>query len=64
MQGNNLPDIALFPQPGVMMDIANKAGRWRTWSALLDKTKIESTPVPGELGCGTPADGKLVAACP
>ena len=58
VQGNNLPDIALFPQPGVMMDIAN-SGKMQDLSALLDKTKIESTLVPGELAAGTSADGKL-----
>ena len=58
VQGNNLPDIALFPQPGVMLDIAN-SGKMQDLSALLDKTKIESTLVPGELSAGTAADGKL-----
>ncbi|HEX3213264.1 MAG TPA: hypothetical protein VH016_11910, partial [Actinomycetota bacterium] len=58
VQGNNLPDIALFPQPGVMMDIAN-SGKMQDLSALLDKTKIESTLVPGELAAGTSPDGKL-----
>jgi alpha-glucoside transport system substrate-binding protein len=58
VQGNNLPDIALFPQPGVMLDIAN-SGKMQDLSALLDKTKVESTLVPGELSAGTAADGKL-----
>ena len=58
VQGNNLPDIALFPQPGVMMDIAN-SGKMQDLSTLLDKTKIESTLVPGELQAGTSTDGKL-----
>src|SRR5215213_4024196 len=58
VQGNNLPDIALFPQPGVMLDIAN-SGKMQDLSALLDKTKIESTLDPGELAAGTSADGKL-----
>ena len=58
VQGNNLPDIALFPQPGVMLDIAN-SGKMQDLSALLDKTKVESTLVPGELQAGTSADGKL-----
>ncbi|HYN18366.1 MAG TPA: extracellular solute-binding protein, partial [Actinomycetes bacterium] len=58
VQGNNLPDIALFPQPGVMLDIA-KSGKMQDLSALLDKGKVESTLVPGELQAGTSADGKL-----
>jgi alpha-glucoside transport system substrate-binding protein len=58
VQGNNLPDIALFPQPGVMLDIAN-SGKMQDLSALLDKGKVESTLVPGELSAGTASDGKL-----
>jgi alpha-glucoside transport system substrate-binding protein len=56
--GNNFPDIALFPQPGVMMDIA-KGGKMQDLSTLLDKAKLESTLVPGELIAGTSTDGKL-----
>jgi alpha-glucoside transport system substrate-binding protein len=58
VQGNNLPDIALFPQPGVMLDIAN-SGKMQDLSTLLDKAKLESTLVPGELSSGTAPDGKL-----
>jgi alpha-glucoside transport system substrate-binding protein len=58
VQGNNLPDIALFPQPGVMMDIAN-SGKMQDLSGVVDKAKVESTLVPGELQAGTAADGKL-----
>ena len=61
VQGNNLPDIALFPQPGVMMDIAN-SGKMQDLSTILDKAKLESTLVPGELAAGTSADGKLYGA--
>jgi alpha-glucoside transport system substrate-binding protein len=61
VQGNNLPDIALFPQPGVMMDIAN-SGKMQDLGTLLDKAKLESTLVPGELSAGTSADGKLYGA--
>ena len=61
VQGNNLPDIALFPQPGVMMDIAN-SGKMQDLTALLDKAKLESTLVPGELNAGTSTDGKLYGA--
>jgi alpha-glucoside transport system substrate-binding protein len=61
VQGNNLPDIALFPQPGVMMDIAN-SGKMQDLGTMLDKAKIESTLVPGELAAGTSADGKLYGA--
>jgi alpha-glucoside transport system substrate-binding protein len=58
VQGNNLPDIALFPQPGVMMDIAN-SGKMQDLSGVIDKAKVESTLVPGELAAGTSPDGKL-----
>jgi alpha-glucoside transport system substrate-binding protein len=58
VQGNNLPDIALFPQPGVMMDIA-ASGKMQDLSGVIDKAKVESTLVPGELNAGTSTDGKL-----
>src|SRR3954470_16295831 len=56
--GNNLPDIAFFPQPGVMMDIA-RTGKLRDLSTLLDINALKSTLVPGELDAGTSADGKI-----
>jgi alpha-glucoside transport system substrate-binding protein len=59
--GNNLPDIALFPQPGVMMDIA-KSGKLRDLTGLVDVNAIKGTLVPGELDAGTSTDGKVYGA--
>jgi alpha-glucoside transport system substrate-binding protein len=56
--GNNLPDIAFFPQPGVMMDIA-KTGKLRDLSTIIDLNAVRSTLVPGELDAGTAPDGKV-----
>jgi alpha-glucoside transport system substrate-binding protein len=44
-----------------MMDIAN-SGKMQDLSGLLDKAKLESTLVPGELNAGTSTDGKLYGA--
>jgi alpha-glucoside transport system substrate-binding protein len=59
--GNNLPDIALFPQPGVMMDIA-KTGKMQDLSGLIDINALKNTLVPGELNAGTSPDGKIYGA--
>src|SRR5690349_6471528 len=40
--GNNLPDIALFPQPGIMMDIA-KSGNLKKLGDVLDVNALTST---------------------
>jgi alpha-glucoside transport system substrate-binding protein len=56
--GNNLPDIAFFPQPGVMMDIA-KSGKLRELGSLIDVNALKSTLVPGELDAGTSPEGKV-----
>jgi alpha-glucoside transport system substrate-binding protein len=56
--GNNVPDIALFPQPGVMMDIA-KTGKLKDLSSIVDVNALKTTLVPGELDAGTSTDGKI-----
>ena len=57
--GNNPPDIGLFPQPGVMMDIA-KTGKLKDLSTMLDVASLKSTLVPGEIDAGTSsADNKV-----
>jgi alpha-glucoside transport system substrate-binding protein len=55
-QGNNFPDVALFPQPGVMLDIA-KSGKMQDLGAILDLNQLKTTLVPGELDAAT-KDGK------
>jgi alpha-glucoside transport system substrate-binding protein len=57
VQGNNFPDIALFPQPGVMLDIA-KGGKMKDLATVLDIEKLKTTLVPGELDAAT-TEGKV-----
>jgi alpha-glucoside transport system substrate-binding protein len=57
VQGNNPPDIALFPQPGLMLDFA-KQGKLQDLSTMLDVEKLRPTLVPGVLEAGT-LDGKV-----
>jgi alpha-glucoside transport system substrate-binding protein len=59
--GNNFPDIALFPQPGVMMDIA-KSGKLQDLGGIVDLATLRNTLVPGELDAGTSTDGKVYGA--
>jgi alpha-glucoside transport system substrate-binding protein len=47
-QGNNLPDIALFPQPGLLKDIQKRAqGKMVELDSILDIPKIKDSMVPG-----------------
>ena len=57
VQGNNPPDIALFPQPGLMLDFA-KQGKLQDLSGMLDINSLKSQLVPGVLDVGT-QDGKV-----
>jgi len=57
VQGNNFPDVALFPQPGVMLDIA-KSGKLQDLSTMLNMDQLKTTLVPGELDAAT-KDGKI-----
>ncbi|WP_084959324.1 ABC transporter substrate-binding protein [Thermoactinospora rubra] len=57
VQGNNLPDIALFPQPGIMKDLAAK-GRLAPLDGILDLPTLKSSMSAGTLEAGT-HDGKL-----
>jgi alpha-glucoside transport system substrate-binding protein len=56
--GNNFPDVALFPQPGVMMDIA-KTGKLQKLSDVASVDTLKQTLVPGELAAGTATDGTV-----
>jgi alpha-glucoside transport system substrate-binding protein len=58
--GNNLPDIAIFPQPGVLRDIAGQ-GKFADLSTVLNLDKLKSTLVPGFLDATT-LDGKVYGA--
>ena len=56
VQGNNLPDIALFPQPGLMLDFA-KQGKLQDLSTMLNIDQLKGALVPGVLDAST-LDGK------
>src|SRR5215216_382082 len=56
VQGNNPPDIALFPQPGLMLDFA-KQGKLQDLGAMLDINALKGALVPGVLDVST-QDGK------
>jgi alpha-glucoside transport system substrate-binding protein len=56
VQGNNPPDIALFPQPGLMLDFA-KQGKLKDLGSMLDINALKSALVPGVLDVAT-QDGK------
>jgi alpha-glucoside transport system substrate-binding protein len=60
VQGNQLPDVAVFPQPGVMRDIA-KGGKLADLSTVLDMSDLKSNTVPGALEAGQGVDGKQYA---
>jgi alpha-glucoside transport system substrate-binding protein len=56
--GNNTPDIAGFPQPGLMLDIA-KQGKLADLGTVLNMDTIKANLVPGELDAATGEDGKV-----
>ncbi len=55
--GNNLPDIAMFPQPGVLRDLANR-NRLTPLDDILDMPTLKESMTAGTLDTGT-VDGKL-----
>jgi alpha-glucoside transport system substrate-binding protein len=59
VQGNQLPDVAIFPQPGIMASIA-KTGKLTDLSTVLDSADLKANFVPGELEAGQ-VDGKQYA---
>ena len=56
VRANNLPDIALFPQPGILKDFV-KQGKMTDLSTQLDVEKLKSELVPGVLDAGA-VEGK------
>jgi alpha-glucoside transport system substrate-binding protein len=60
VQGGNTPDIALFPQPGLMLDFA-KQGKMQDLGSMLNVDQLRSSLVPGMLEAGT-QDGKVYGA--
>jgi alpha-glucoside transport system substrate-binding protein len=57
VQGNNPPDIALFPQPGLMLDFA-KQGKLQDLGTMLNIDQLKSQLVTGVLDVGT-QEGKV-----
>jgi alpha-glucoside transport system substrate-binding protein len=57
VQGNNPPDIALFPQPGLMLDFA-KQGKLQDLGTMLNIEQLKGQLIPGVLDVGT-QDGKV-----
>jgi alpha-glucoside transport system substrate-binding protein len=56
VRANNLPDIALFPQPGILKDFVEQ-GKMTDLSTQLDVEKLKADYVPGTLDAGQ-VDGK------
>ncbi len=61
VQGNNLPDIAIFPQPGITLDIA-RSGKLADLRDVLDMDALEESVVPGILDAATDEEGAIYAA--
>lgn len=59
--GNNAPDIAIFPQPGLLIDIANQ-GKMAPLEGVLDLDGLTGTLVPGLLEATEAKDGKIYGA--
>jgi alpha-glucoside transport system substrate-binding protein len=55
VQANNLPDIALFPQPGILKDFVNQ-NKMTDLGTQLDVGKLQSELVPGVLEAGKVGD--------
>ena len=54
--GNNAPDIAFFPQPGLLKDL-QKQGKLQPLDDVLDMAKLQASIVPGFLDAAA-VDGK------
>jgi alpha-glucoside transport system substrate-binding protein len=57
VQGNNLPDIAMFPQPGILKDLAAK-GKLAPLDSFLDVPRLKASMTAGTLDAGT-VNGKI-----
>lgn len=58
VQGGNPPDIALFPQPGLVLDFA-ESGDAIPLGDLIDLPAVEETVLPGFLDVVEDADGEV-----
>ena len=57
IQANDVPDIAMIPQPGVVKDIVTR-GKATSLDNILDMSTLKASMIPGVLDAGT-VDGKL-----
>jgi alpha-glucoside transport system substrate-binding protein len=55
VRANNLPDIALFPQPGILKDFV-KQGKMTDLGTQLDVNQLQQDVVPGVLDAGKVED--------
>lgn len=62
VKSGNLPDIAMFPQPGIMADLA-KQGKLADLSKVMDVKKLKTQLVAGIEDVGT-VNGKVYAIPP
>jgi alpha-glucoside transport system substrate-binding protein len=58
VQGGSPPDIALFPQPGLLLDLARR-GDVVPIEEFLDVNELNETLIPGFLDAVTDADGTI-----
>lgn len=59
--GNNAPDIAIFPQPGLLTDLAN-TGKLDALDDVLDLSSLQKSLVSGILDSTKGEDGKTYGA--
>lgn len=57
VQGNNVPDVAMFPQPGVLMDLVGK-NKIQPLDDVVDMADLKTNMTSGTLKVGT-KDSKL-----
>jgi len=57
VQGGDPPDIALFPQPGLLLDIASDGETLVPIDEFLERDVLDETLIPGFLEATTDADG-------
>jgi alpha-glucoside transport system substrate-binding protein len=59
VEGGNVPDIAMFPQPGLLLDIAAEVDAVPI-TEYLDLEALEASLIPGFLDAATDADGNIM----
>lgn len=59
VQGGDVPEIALFPQPGLLLDVADQTDSPPV-SEFLDVQELEDSLIPGFLDSATNADGDVM----